>query len=145
MMQNNYSQSKTVQPAGIWILTVYAGLIFGLLLPIIYHLQISFPYGRTPFEIMPSLIAPLLIILSAYLVWAGREDARFWLLVVLSLYSYAIGITIAALLWSGFVPPSFQLLFLGLVIHNLFIPPFYYAYFARQKATLSLNGSPNMR
>lgn len=131
-MKQSSSPSTMHRPAGIGVSTVYAGLVFGVL-PIFYLLQNSLPSGQTAFEILPSLVTPILIILSAYLVWAGRKDARFWFLVILTLYAYATGIAIAVLLRSGFVPPPYQLLILGLVIHNFIIPPIYYIYFARHK------------
>lgn len=133
MMQNRYSPPETLPPVGIRLLTIYAGFVFGLL-PIFYQLRNSFPSGWAALENSPFLVAPLLIMLSAYLVWAGREDARFWFLVILTLYTYATGITNAAFVGSGSVPGSFQLPILGLVIHNFLIPPFYYVFLARQKA-----------
>ena len=132
-MTKSSSLPRMHRPAGIWISTVYAGLVFGLL-PIFYLLQNLLLPSRTTFEILPALVTPLLIILSACLVWAGREDARFWFLVILTLYAYATGIAIAVLLRSGFVPQPYQLPILGLAIHNLIIPPIYYVYFTRQKA-----------
>jgi len=132
-MTQSSSLPRMHRPAGIWISTVYAGLVFGLL-PIFYLLQNLLLSSWTTFWILPSLVTPLLIILSACLVWAGRDDARFWFLVILTLYAYATGIAIAVLLRSGFVPPPYQLPILGLVIHNFIIPPIYYVYFTRQKA-----------
>ena len=95
-MAQSSSIPRMHRPAGIWISTVYAGLVFGLL-PIFYLLQNLLLPGQTTFEILPDLVTPLLIILSACLVWAGREDARFWFLVILTLYAYATGIAIAVL------------------------------------------------
>jgi len=129
------------RPFGVWFLTIYAGILKGLI-PFAFMFLVFLRGDSLGAELLPPLavIGNLALgvgtIWSAIAAWRGSNKGRIIFLVFVALVYGLVACNNYQVLASSYIPDSLKPAAIARVIRGVLFPVFYIWYFTRQKTLI---------
>ena len=136
-MVENFAPPQAVQkprPTGVWILTIYALIFVGIAKLVLSVIMLVSGNGSGRIlGILLSIPISIGVIISAINTWKGSEQARKFLLVLVTLHYVLIAINNYILISSVLVPDNEKSQLWGRILRGFIYPAIYLWYFNKNK------------